>query len=198
MPRSLFAAGLPVGYRAVKHWGSKPAMSDPRHDPFSRLFSESGGALRRFVRRLVGSKETADEIVQEAFTRTYECSAIVKSPRAFLFSTARNLAADSRRHERVAKTDLVADVDSLLMAAPGESPEAALLAEERSQTLKQAVERLPPQCRAAFALKLFYGYSYKEIADQLGISPKTVENQIARGLRDTHAYLRRHYRQTNP
>lgn len=167
-------------------------MSDAGKDAFTRLFSDSREALRHYVRRFVGSKETADEIVQEAFLRTYEHSATVKIPRAFLFSTARNLALDSRRHDRIARTESLGDVDVMDVVSEGESPEAGLLGAQRSVLLREAVARLPPQCRTAFTLKVFHGCSYKEIADRLGISTKTVEHHIARGLRETHQYLRQH------
>lgn len=172
-------------------------MSDVGKDVFERLFAESREALRRYVRRFVTSKETADEIVQEAFLRTYEHSADVKIPRAFLFSTARNLALDSRRHDRIARTDLLGDVDAAGVVSEGESPEAGLLAKQQSVLLRDAVARLPPQCRTAFTLKVFHGCSYKEIAERLGISTKTVEHHIARGLRDTHTYLRQRYGEVN-
>ena len=168
-------------------------MSDSRPDGLARLFSESQRALRRYVRRLVGSKEAAEDIVQEAFLRTYEHGNRVKTPRALLFSAARNLAVDAHRHARAAKTDLVGDFDAIGVVQTAESPEAAALAEERSRLLKAAVERLPPQCRAVFALRVFHACPYQEIAQRLGISVKTVEKHIARGLRDTHQYLRRHY-----
>jgi DNA-directed RNA polymerase specialized sigma24 family protein len=44
-----------------------------------------------------------------------------------------------------------------------------------------------------FALKMFHGYSYREISETLQISVKTVENHIARALQDTHEYLRQRY-----
>ncbi len=169
-------------------------MPDSRDDLLGRLFSESHRALRRYVRRLVGSRETADDVVQEAFLRTYQHADHVKIPRAFLFSAARNLAADSRRHTRAAKTDLLGDFDAPGVVSWGESPEGQALADEQTRLLKDAVERLTPQCRAAFALKVFHACSYKEIAQRLGISPKTVENHIARALRETHRYLRQRYK----
>ena len=173
-------------------------MSNAGKDVFTTLFYESREALRHYVRRLVRSRETADEIVQEAFLRTYEHSANVKIPRAFLFSTARNLALDSRRHERIARTDSLGDVDVAGVVSECESPEAGLLANQRSRLLQDAVARLPPQCRTAFTLKVFHGCSYKEIAQKLGISTKTVEHHIARGLRETHQYLRQHCEDVNP
>jgi RNA polymerase sigma-70 factor, ECF subfamily len=169
-------------------------MSSSSDDLLGRLFAESHRALRQYVRRLVDSRETADEVVQEAFLRTYVHADRAKVPRAFLFSTARNLAADTWRHNRIAKTDLLGDsVDSEVVSL-GESPEGQALADERSRLLRQAIDRLSPQCRAAFVLKVFHACSYKEIAQRLRIAPKTVENHIARALRETHQYLRERYK----
>ena len=67
------------------------------------LFAESREALSRYVRRLTRSRDTADEIVQEAYLRTCEHAESLRTPRAFLFRTARNLATDDRRHGLVAK-----------------------------------------------------------------------------------------------
>jgi RNA polymerase sigma-70 factor, ECF subfamily len=169
-------------------------MSDSRRDPLIRLFAESHRALRQYVRRLVRSRETAEDIVQEAFLRTYEHAERVEIPRAFLFSTARNLATNFHRHNRVAQTDSLQEWDVSNVVARGESVEGQALADERSRLLKDAVERLSPQCRAAFTLRVFHACSYKDIAARLGLSPKTVENHIARGLRETHEYVRRRYR----
>jgi len=169
-------------------------MSNSRADLLGRLFSESRPALRRYVRRLVGSRETADDVVQEAFLRTYVHADNVRVPRAFLFSTARNLAADSRRHNRVAKTDPLGDRADSEVVSLSESPEGQVLADERSRLLRQAIERLSPQCRAAFVLRVFHECSYKEIAQRLGITRKTVENHIARALRETHQDLRQRYK----
>jgi len=169
-------------------------MAETRNELYARLFSESQAALRRYVRRFVGSGETAEEIVQEAFLRTYEQGDGVKTPRAFLFSTARNLASNEHRHRRTVKTDSVGDFDDSRVVRQGGSPEEDALADERTRLIKDAVDRLPPQCRAAFALRVFQACSYKEIADRLGISTKTVEKHIARGLRETHVYMKRRYK----
>jgi len=166
-------------------------MPDSPGALFSRFFSESQHALRRYVRRLVHSRETADEIVQEAFLRTYEHTARLETPRAFLFSVARNLASDARRQHRARKTFSVGDLDISNVVSPGESVEGGMICEEQARLLKEAVERLSPQCRAAFTLRVFYAYSYKKIAKRLGLSPKTVEKHIARGVRETHQYVRR-------
>lgn len=168
-------------------------MPDVSPDGFTRFFTESAGALRRYVRRLIRSRETAEEIVQEAFLRTYEQRDALQTPRAFLFSIARNLASDIRRHDRIAATDSVGDFDDSRVVSKGGPLEDLLIADEASRLLREAVERLPPQCHAVIALKLFHGYSYREIGERLGLAEKTVEKHVARGLLRTHRYMRARY-----
>lgn len=173
-------------------------MNQSANQLFTRLFVESRAALRRYIRRLVRSEATADEIVQEAFLRTYEQGTTVQVPRAFLFSTARNLAADRRRHERVAATDYVGDFDDPRVGGMGEPLEDVLIADEASRLLKKAIDRLSPQCHATLTLKLFHGYSYKEIAATLGLAEKTVEKHIARGLEQIHEFMLGRYPPPRP
>lgn len=163
-------------------------MSSTR-DLIGRLYASSRRALHDYVRRLVGSADAADEIVQEAFLRTYENVDHVETPRAFLFTTARNLASSSRRTTQTRRTDALGDLESLGLESY-EGPEERAIADEEMRLLKHAVAQLPPQCGAVFSLRIFQSCSYKDIAERLGISPKTVENHIALALRKTHEYLR--------
>ena len=170
-----------------------PTTSETRTEIFTKLFAESRQALHRYIRRFVGSSDTAQEIVQEAFLRTYRQRETVTTLRAFLFSTARNLAANEYRHRRTVERSALGDFDDSRVKTEHESPETALLRDERNRLIQEAIDRLPPQCRAAFALRVFHECSYKEVADRLGISAKTVEKHIARGLHETHSYLKRRY-----
>jgi len=170
-----------------------PTTSDSRTEIFTKLFAESRQALHRYIRRFVGSSETAKEIVQEAFLRTYRQRESVTTLRAFLFSTARNLAANEYRHRRIVERDGFRDFGDSWVKTERESLEAELLRDERNRLMLEAIDRLPPQCRAAFTLRVFHQCSYKEVAERLGISAKTVEKHIARGLHDTHSYIKRRY-----
>lgn len=165
-------------------------------DILLRLFCDDRTALLRYVRRLLGSREDSEDIVQEALLRTCEHAQDVIEPRAFAFTVARNLAANSRRHTRLAKTDSLGDLSQSTVVSSGPSLEGEILAEEEGKLLREAVEQLSPQCRAAFQLRLFHGCSYKEIALQLRITPKTVENHIGRAIHETHEYLRKRYQLT--
>ena len=170
-----------------------PTTSESRTEIFTKLFAESRQALHRYIRRFVGSSETAKEIVQEAFLRTYRQRESVTTLRAFLFSTARNLAANEYRHRRIVERGGFRDFGDSWVATERESLEAELLRDERNRLILEAIDRLPPQCRAAFTLRVFHQCSYKEVAERLGISAKTVEKHIARGLHDTHSYIKRRY-----
>jgi RNA polymerase sigma-70 factor, ECF subfamily len=163
--------------------------TSPR-ERFARLFLESSAALGRKMRRFVGSKADADDTVQEAFLRGLESADDVRAPRAFLYTAARNIAVDGYRREQCAKMVALGELALSSVQSSVESVESELLLEERGRVLREAVERLTPQCRSVFALKVFLGYSYKEIAVSLGISVKTVEKHMARGLRETHQYVR--------
>lgn len=169
-------------------------MPDGSREVFSRFVAETARALHRYVRGLVPSAMTAEDIVQEAYVRTYQQGGRVDQPKAFLFVTARNLARNANRHQRIAATDTVSDIDETgVQFDEGRTPEDALIADEEARLLQQAVERLSPQCRAALTMKLFQDYSYRQIADELGISVKTVEKHISKGLRETHTFMSRRY-----
>jgi len=170
-----------------------PTTSESRSEIFTKLFAESREALHRYIRRFVGSSETAKEIVQEAFLRTYRQRESVTTLRAFLFSTARNLAANEYRHRRIVERGGFRDFGDSWVKTERESLETELLRDERNRLVQEAIDRLPPQCRAAFTLRVFHDCSYKEVAERLGISAKTVEKHIARGLHDTHSYIKRRY-----
>ena len=167
--------------------------SESRSEIFTKLFAESRDALHRYIRRFVGSSETAKEIVQEAFLRTYRERATVTTLRAFLFSTARNLAANEYRHRRTVERGVTGDFGDSRVNPQSESLESELIRDERNRLIQEAIDHLPRQCRAAFTLRVFHECSYKEVADRLGISAKTVEKHIARGLRDTNSYIKRRY-----
>src|SRR5260370_20168180 len=170
-----------------------PTTSESRTEIFTKLFAESRQALHRYIQRFVGSSETAKEIVQEAFLRTYRQRDSVTTLRAFLFSTAHNLAANEYRHRRIMERGALGHFGDSRVKTEHESLETEVLRDERNRLIQEAIDHLPRQCRAAFTLRVFHECSYKEVADRLGISAKTVEKHIARGLRDTNSYIKRRY-----
>lgn len=169
-------------------------MTNLNLDAVATLYENDRNALHRYVRRLLGNGEGSEDIVQEAFLRTYRHPEKIMEPRAFVFTTARNLVADSRRRNLVVNIDNFEEFESSnYVEGSSDCLEDQVLASESRRLLEEAVARLSPRCRAAFTLRVFEGCSYKEIAKKLCITPKTVENHIARALRETHQYLRQRY-----
>lgn len=169
------------------------ALIPSRKEGLLRLFSDSREPLRRYIRKVVKCADTADEIVQEAFLRTYEHGNAIEVPRAFLFRTAKNLALNERRHQRVAATEFTSQSECLGSAPAANTTESEAVRGECLDHIYRAVERLPRHSRAAFVLRIFHGYSYSEVAQALGLSIKTVEKHIARGLHEVHTHVRRRY-----
>ena len=117
--------------------------SESRSEIFTKLFTESRDALHRYIRRFVGSSETAKEIVQEAFLRTYRERETVTTLRAFLFSTARNLAANEYRHRRTVERGAAGDFSDSRVNPQGESLESELIKDERNRLIQEAIDHLP-------------------------------------------------------
>jgi RNA polymerase sigma-70 factor (ECF subfamily) len=64
-----------------------------------------------------------------------------------------------------------------------------ILVKELEEKIRDAMNALPQQCRTIFQLSRFEGLKYQEIADQLGISIKTVENQMGKALKQLRVKL---------
>ena len=167
----------------------------PVHDRelFTRLQAGERSALRalfdRFYQILLAlainilhDVEAAKDVVQEIFVMLWQKRAslnIPDHPEAYLKRTTINRAYNAiKRRKRY--TDLTVLADEPSRNAEGEElTEAADL----EVIVQSALEKLPTRCREVFVLKRMEGYSLKEIAAKLDISPKTVENQMTKALK---------------
>lgn len=149
------------------------------------LFETEAPRLRRFLRRF--SPQDADDLAQETFVRL--CAADVsriESPRAFLFKTARNLALNAARHERIAATDSIPDPDAAGAVSTEPSPEDRVTIAEDMAELRRALDQLAPNQRDALLLFRLEGLSHREIGARLGVSPRTVERYISDAVNHCH------------
>jgi RNA polymerase sigma factor (sigma-70 family) len=157
------------------------------------IYAESYADLTRFLRRLCGEAALAEDLAQEAGIRLVaalrrEC---VEHPRAFLFHAAANLARDHLRHRLIVQQH--AHAQDELESAPGADQIAAV--QQEVALVAKAISDLPTRAREVLQLARIQGYSQKEIATQLGIAPKTVENHLTRALAQLAARLRTRGRQ---
>jgi RNA polymerase sigma factor (sigma-70 family) len=148
------------------------------------LFHQYGDELTRRLVSMVGSHETASDLVQDTYVRLLRLGDehVVEQPRALLHRIAVNLAIDHLRKEKNGVQAL--DGMDTAMAVPSQapSPERELLAKQRLRLCLQAIEQLPPRSREAFVLCRVYGYSYQEIAIRMNISESGVEKLLMRAL----------------
>ena len=158
-------------------------------------YVQNEAALKRFLRRFTVHAADAEDLAQEAFLRAFaaEANRSIASPRAFLFRVARNLALNERaKAANVATVPLEVFGENSVVGDVGQvALEDEMDARQRMRMLAEAMASLPPQCSKVFLLRKVHGLSYKEIAEQLGISVSTAEKHAALGLLRCSEYLRR-------
>jgi RNA polymerase sigma-70 factor (ECF subfamily) len=124
----------------------------------------------RFLYRRLGDRDQAEDLAQESFIRLLADRP--RSPRAWLYSVALNLARDVERREKRRSQRLV--ILSADEAEPSDSgPEAAMAREEVAAHVRSALERLSERDRNILTLRE-EGLSYKEIAGVIGVSPTSM------------------------
>lgn len=151
------------------------------------------GRLSRLVLGIVPPKEVED-IVQETYVRVcqIENKDSIREPRSFLFRTARNLALDYVKRAENRLNQGTGDIDELDLADVGldDATFAQVTSNEEFALFCDAVRNLPKQCRRAFVLKKVYGYTLREIAEEMGVGQPTVESHIVAGTKKCVQYLR--------
>lgn len=139
----------------------------------------------RYLTRAWPNRADIGDLRQDIYVRVYESArgALPTSPKAFLFSTARNLLTDRLRHNRVVAIDSVANPDGLKVLVDEMSPERRLGARQELCILARAFDSLSDKCRDVVWLRRVEGLSQRETAQRLGLREGAVESQLARGVR---------------
>lgn len=148
------------------------------------LFDRHYTPLCLYARRYVTDADTASDIVQNLFVAIHEgrISSPLTSFRSYAYSTVRNACLNVLKHADVER----AYESQTLATATEESDETADREMEQSETLARvarAMSQLPEQCRRIFTMSRVDGLTNQEIADDLGLSKRTVETQISNALR---------------
>lgn len=156
-----------------------------RGDPaaFDAVFRQWYEPLCGYAARLTdGDVDEAEDLVQQVFVKIWEQRErldIAWSLKAYLYKTVHNAALNRLRAAKTRSKYLETNASQLENA--NVQPEES--ARELDERLQKALDLLPPQCRLVFELSRFEELKYREIADQLGISIKTVETQMGKALR---------------
>lgn len=150
---------------------------------FARLVDRHGDAVVNYLTRLTGQRDRAEDLAQESFLRLFRSAAGYREQgllRAYLYRIATNLVRSEERRERRLRLLL-----PFLGGRRHDEPSApsGLLLQELHRQVAAAVAALPLGYRAPLVLHEIEGWSYADIARELGCREGTVKSRIHRGRR---------------
>lgn len=160
----------------------------PQNAEQARWFAEEvqphGAQLKSYLRGSFPSVGDVDDVVQESYLRIWQARAAqpILSAKAFLFKVARHVALDLVRRERVSPVRAVPDLAGLSVFSEGPGIADTACLREEIALLAEALDALPPRCREIIMLRKFQHLSQKEVAEKLGITEGTVQEQVYRGV----------------
>jgi RNA polymerase sigma factor (sigma-70 family) len=147
-------------------------------------FIENHSTLLQLLKRYIGCSDTAEELVQEAYLRVMQLDTVneIANLPGYLFRVAINLAKDHIRRISLTEQDSLNLLNDQL-ACRQPTPDTVMQAQQELDMLERLISELPPQCQRIFLLCKIQHLSHAEIAEQLNISPRTVEKQICKALK---------------
>lgn len=164
-------------------------IRDGDEEAYALAFRAHATPLMRFARRFVSTEAAAQDIVMEVFLRLWRDRAAMPADLrlgAYLNVAVRNAALNAAAHLRVELTWRqrgAAEGWSPAMSEPPLTPDEELARKEAKEELRRAYATLPDRLRQVMELRWFQGRSYQEIARELRVSAKSVDNYLARGMR---------------
>lgn len=160
------------------------ALSEGDITVFEMLFRTYYQPLCNYAYTFLQDREDAEEIVQSTFLMVWEkrdTLAIRTSVKPYLYAMVRNACLNVLKHEKIKQRH--AGEEIALAERAHDSVSQVVATRELEHRIKIAMDELPEQCRLVFKLSRFEELKYSEIAEQLNISIKTVENHMGKALR---------------
>lgn len=141
-------------------------------DAWGELYRRYAPAIFRFCRRLLPSREDAEDATTEIFMKVRQKLGTYDSSRPFtawLYKVASNHCWDTLRRRHIRQDLESGDVDELPLEHPDPSQLQRLEAEHSGKEVRDGLAKLPDRARAALVLRYYADMSYEEIADTLGV-----------------------------
>jgi RNA polymerase sigma factor (sigma-70 family) len=151
----------------------------------SRLSLSHGLQLQRFLMRMLGRKELAEDVAQDAYLKIYRLSRPdeVTCPQALLFDVATKLALTRLKRARAESVITAAEPEGVEAVADASArPDQHAAAAQAMQQLASIVEELSPNLREVFVMRYVKQMPRQEIAEQLDISVGALEQRLTRAL----------------
>ena len=154
-------------------------------DLFEQVFKSHFKSLHSYACTIMRDPMPAEEIVQNIFLKLWEKKeeiTIKENISVYLYRAVHNESLNYLRHRKVRSA-----YQSYAMRqhkqTEQEKPAEKVVRKELEKKLEIALQELPEQCRTIFQLSRFEDLKYREIADKLGLSVKTIENQMGKALK---------------
>ena len=169
-------------------------VKNSKKSSFQKLFFQFHDQLFRFVVYRVQDTNIAKDITQETFLRVWEKRESLQPKKSFFSLLARistNLCYDHFRYTevRLRNKDRIPEYGK----SHFDNPEEVVQAQAIEKIIRKLVnEKLPQKCRLIFILSRIEGLSNQEISINLGLSIRTVENQIYRALKILKKHLQKY------
>jgi RNA polymerase sigma-70 factor (ECF subfamily) len=151
---------------------------------FEQVFKTHYKNLYAYAFSILKDEDEANETVQQVFFKLWERSeqlSISGPIAAYLYRAVHNESLNFLKHQNVKASHRLHVAYSMKNKA--EQPQNKLAGKELEEKFREALNELPEQCRTVFQLSRFEDMKYKEIADKLDISVKTVENHMGKALK---------------
>ena len=157
---------------------------------FELLFKTYYAPLTLFARSYIPDQDDCEEIVQDFFLKLWENRTritITLSVKSYLFSSIRNRCLNYIKHQKIKQ-----GYQLEMMNAPFDERQTAnyFMEIDLIEKINNCIEALPSRRKEIFLLSREHGLKYREIADQLGISIKTVETQMGQALKELRENLK--------
>lgn len=151
---------------------------------FEKVFKTYFRNLHAFAYTFMKDDIIAEEIVQNVFFRIWEKKEqlqIDDSLKAYLYRSVHNESLNHLKHLKIKNSFQLQYSGN--MESSNQDASNQMMAAELENDIQKAISELPPQCRTIFQMSRFEQLKYQQIADQLNISIKTVENQMGKALK---------------
>ncbi len=152
---------------------------------FEELYRIYYGNLILFAQSFVYQKDTAEDLVQEAFLHLWDSPPNEnESLKSYLYAAVRNKCLNHLRHLQVEDKYRKKEMEALQISETYDMLHDEALIEK----IKLAVEGLPEKCKLSFKMCVFQDMKYKEVAEELGVSLDTVKDHMKRAYRFLKQY----------
>lgn len=171
-------------------------MAEGNIHAYRFLFDAYFADLCNFLLIYLHRKELSEEIALDIFTHIWEkrqALQIKATFKSFLFASAKNKAITLYRKEH---QKMFTSIETTESAIPNDSASQYVMENnELRDLINEAINKLPEKSRQIYLMAWEENLSYNEIAVQLGLSPKTIENHVGIALRKLRESLRPYYKQ---